>query len=451
MNYSDYYGEIYETVLAGCRPFQFPAPWDFVRPRRGCSGPVADPAGTLAALRQKFPAELLSSAGVVEAAPGGEPRLPPGLTDPAGAVVALRGRGARRPFALLTKDGILPAAMCPIRAALGDRRTAALAESAGVLLASPQVVEVALLRALGLPAASAPDLARAGLDVLRRLDADFAVPRPTMAPTCRPELARGPGLNLGDGPDGPAAAGGAAAAPPSDGFGAVGRAPRGPVLALVGWSLLPPAAGPTPWLRAAGLRLAGARRRLGLALDGVAAWIPSKEDLETILYRLGVRNARLVREALREGLDDLTDLEALEDGGGPGGALRGAAPGYMAARADLLAALADGRAPGRAPRGAGAAARAYEAAVRDEVAGPLRRLALASGDPVFRAAGVELADVSEMMQLASPLLVEQLAATLEGAPGPDGGPALSELLAPFLSLSARQANLLRDLARWGGR
>ena len=118
MGYSDYYGEIYETVLAGCRPFCFPAPWDFVRPRRCCTGTVADPAGTLAALLQKYSADLLSSAGVVEAAPAGEPRLGAGLTDPAGAVVALRAGGApavRAP--LLTRE------FCRRQCALSGRRS----------------------------------------------------------------------------------------------------------------------------------------------------------------------------------------------------------------------------------------------------------------------------------------------------------------------------------------
>src|SRR4051794_12670385 len=263
-------GKIYERLLGRCPPLSFPPPWGFLQPADDCRGPVYDPAQTLAALRGEFPDVKLWRAGVLDLAPDGQHRLSPELTNPVGALVALRDHPKRSPFFLLTARGCLPRMHFPIKGALQDGWTAGKVVRGGVLFAAPRIGDVALLRALGFPATLATGIPRLSPGALRDLDARFggqdfvpAAPRGQAVPTA--------------GEAGGPAPGGSAREPP---------VPVRPTLALLGWSPLAPAAQPSPALSGAAGRLAAARRHLGLPFAGVMAWRPSPQDLENLQFRL---------------------------------------------------------------------------------------------------------------------------------------------------------------------
>src|SRR4051812_27535427 len=98
---------IYERLLARCPRFRFQPPWTFLEADSDCRGPVYDPAETLAALRGEFSDLHLQEAGVLDLVPKASPRLHPQLTNPLGALVALRDLSQGRPFQLLTARGCL--------------------------------------------------------------------------------------------------------------------------------------------------------------------------------------------------------------------------------------------------------------------------------------------------------------------------------------------------------
>jgi hypothetical protein len=126
----------------------------------------------------------------------------------------------------------------------------------GCLFAAARLGDVALIRALGLPATLSLGLHRLGASGLRRLDVLFAAPDLALA------------------------RGGSPAHPPA--------------LVLVGWSPLARSAQPPPPLARAAAALAAARTHLGLALSGVQLWRPPTADIESLHYLLGLRRAERV-------------------------------------------------------------------------------------------------------------------------------------------------------------
>ena len=390
----DAFGSAYEILLAHCAPLTFPAPWGFLPPHPCCRGPVRDPGAALAALRAKFPDALLSAAGLLEPGPDGLARLRPALAGPAAAVVALRRHPQAPPFALLSAAGCLPGGRPAVKAALEDGTVGAAARG-GSLVVAADVLEVALLLSLGYPATLASGLDALGLTGLREVDAQFG---------------------------------------------------RGTSLVLLGWRPLVPAAGPAAAIAPAAARLVGARVFLGLPLNGVRAWEFYSQNIDNILYRLSLQDIGLVREMLRDSFKQPADLDELCPGAAPTRSTDPPPPGYAAAHADQLDALAERRQVGRASFRLHQTQAAYEEAVRRELVAPLQEWALASGDPVTRAAGLELAELTGALRRMGPLQVDQLRAHLDWPRGAEAAP--SPLFGQYLALTGRAVSLLRDLARW---
>src|SRR5262249_4173402 len=117
------YDGVYKRLLERCPPLGFEAPWDCITPRADCRGPVYEPAETLTALRKHFTDERLFAAGVIDLAPDGHYRISPELTNPVGAIIALRPRPEGPQRYLLTARGCLPRSHSPIDAALKDAWT----------------------------------------------------------------------------------------------------------------------------------------------------------------------------------------------------------------------------------------------------------------------------------------------------------------------------------------
>jgi hypothetical protein len=83
--------------------------------------------------------------------------------------VALRTSAEEKPFDLLTARGCLSGRRLPVFAALFDSWTIAALDNRRQLFATPRIREVALLRALGLPATLTWGLHRPALQPLRAL------------------------------------------------------------------------------------------------------------------------------------------------------------------------------------------------------------------------------------------------------------------------------------------
>jgi hypothetical protein len=472
------YAAVYQSLLSRCLPYAFRAPWDFLRPDDDARGPVCDPDAALAELRKEFDDDALLGAGVIDPA-SSEPRLRPELVDPECGVVALRGGPGRDPFCLLTARGCLPRRPSGIAVAFKDAWTRAQAERRGQLFAAWRIGEVALLRALGLPATLAVDLTRGGLRGLHHLDDRFAMQALTTPPELVEELARtlelarrsaggkvapavapdgkapGPApTNAGDpamtGLDQPSGAAGAldgAAAPAADDAVASDR-PRAarPALVLVAWSPLGPTAAPPPALAPAVAHLRDARRYFGFEFAGIEAWRPDDDFLANLRFRLTFRDRSAVRELLEEASGSV-DFEELA----PGGADGPAPPGYAAALGELAAALAENQPrSGRSDRMKKATA-VYEAAVQRELIGPLVDWALASGDPIVKNTGVQVAAVARQLHALAPLLTELQCSRLEAAGGADIAPGHDAWLRQYVALAGRFCALLHQLQCWRNR
>jgi hypothetical protein len=290
---------------------------------------------------------------------------------------------------------------------------------------------VALLRALGFPATLATGLGRLTPDQLRELDAWFDVQ----------DFEPGP-----PGPAGPtegeaeqATAGG----PCQEGQGGIPL-----TLALLGWSPRSLAAQPPQPLSHAVEYLTAARTYLGLRFTGVMAWQLSPGDLANLRFRLAHQDRGLIKQFLQERADSLVDFERLA---GAGPAAPGQGPpqgGYVAARAELLAALADDRTAGGQGHRVRRARGAYEEMVQRDLIAPLREWALESTDPVIRNAGTQLADVSGLLHQLGPLLADLQAGRFERARGGDADPVPGKTLTDYLALTARLGSLMRDLDHW---
>lgn len=383
------HGAVFEFLAARCPPAPvFPPPWDFLPLTPGCLGPVPDPGATLAALRAAFPDARLARAGVLRPSPDGLPRLAPELGNPAGALVPFHDRASRKPYALLTPRGCLAAQRDPITAALKDEWTAAGVAKWGALFATPHVAEAVLLRALGLPVTLSVGIGRLSAAGLKALDAGFAAP---------------------DYPSGPG--------------------PARPLLVFVDWAVRAAAAGAVPALSNALARVAAARQHLDLPFAGVAVWRPPAADLAALRFRRSLRDVASVRSLLQESAAGAASISIPTDAP--------PVPPYPVALADLLAAQAAEREGDDPAKDVESARLAYEAAVRRDLVAPLQARALASADPVRRAAGAELAGVAGLLHGLTPALHD---ITAGGA-----DPVAAGHLARYLKLAGRFDSLLRFL------
>jgi hypothetical protein len=431
---------VYEFLLACCPPYSFTPSWSFLQASKDCRGPVWDPAQTLAALRSEFPEVTLKHAGVLDRGPDGKYRLTPELTNPLGAVIALRTHRKQAPFCLLTARGCLPKKRSPIRATLKDSWTRRRLARGGILFAPPRIGDVVILRALGFPATLATGIGRLTPDQLRDLDLWFdgqdlerALQEPA-EPT--DEEAEQPGDEETE-------------QPTEDSPGQESRKAPPLTLALLGWSPLSLAAQPAQVLAPAVAHLTAARHYLGLRFTGVMAWQLAPGDLANLQFRLNYRDPRLIEQFLKERVDSLVDFEGLAHGPGPGAGTPGSSgSSYVEAQAALLAALADDRVSGGQSHRVRRAMSIYEEIVQRDLIAPLQTWALDNSDPVFQSAGIELATVCGLLHRMSPLLADSQSARFERARNEDIELLPPKTLTQYLALIDRFSILMRNLYQW---
>ena len=403
----DIFAPIYEQLLTHCSPCCFPPPWDFLSTPEHCRGPVADPAAALGDLRARCDDETLQAAKVLSTSAEEGLHLSPRFTGPGALLIPLRGPRDGTLQGLLTARGCLPTYPFAIEQVQKDHWTCEALLVTGVLFATPNIQEVALLRALGLPATLSLDLHRLPLSGLHRLNDSFA--------------------------DNP---------PPRSGA-------LLPSLALVGWSPLSLAAQPPPELMRAVTHLTQAREHLKMELAGVGAWRLGAADLENLRFRVKLRNARLIQQLLRHSADTLEDVATLlppREVVTPSPEETGRA--FAAAQADLLAQLADPSPWDALSDGARRAREAYEKLVQHKLIEPLRIWALASRDAVLRNVGIQLTEVCQLLHGMSPLLLTLQARQLQSALAGASEPLPTQMFAQYLALIGRLGNLIRDLCQW---
>jgi hypothetical protein len=426
---------VYGRLLEWCPPLVWEPPWDFLPADPDCRGPVVDPARALAALRREFDDASLAGAGVLEGTRFGAARLNPVLTNPVGALLALRDGPEQAPYEVLTARGCLSGCALPVLLVTRDARTEAAVAQNRALFVSSRIREVALLRALGLAATLTTGLHRLTWGQVQAVAALLG--EPVIADIVPPSTEGSPACPGGEGESFPGARTGEAT---------LSLARR---LVLLGWDLWALRLQVPPLLPRTLARLKDVRRFLRVDLFGVVVWRPTDEARENFQFRSSLRDVALVRELVLEGTDPWDPFDSFSCQGAPSDGEPARAPPTVAtAHADLLATLGENRPQGRSPEFARDLVRAYDALVQRDLVAPLQAWALASDDPAFRNAGMELATVAGLLHRLSPRLHELTARQLERPDGRDGDFLPRDLLAQYLQLNNRFAILLKNLGQW---
>lgn len=402
------FAPIYEQLLTHCPPLRFPPPWFFLAAPSHCRGPVANPTAVLGELRSRYDEATLHAAQVVCTSADGL-QLEPRFAGPDAALIALRERPDGPLVALLTACGCLPRDRLSLFLVWQDHWTQEALRVKGVLFAAPDIREVALLQALGLPATLGCDLDQLPLPALARLNDSFAHH----------------------------------------------RSPRGgvarPTLALVGWSPLALVAQPSPALIPAVQHLAHARKHLKMALAGVRSWRLGADDVDNLRFRLKLRSACAVQKLLLDSTETLEDFTTLLPPGDVAAAAAAKAVAdrraFAAAHADLLARLAETSTLGLS-EGVRQARDVYDEHVESQLIAPLRDWALSSSDPVIRNVGLELTIVCHLLHRLGTLLLSHQAHQFERDRSAASEPLPAKALTQYLALIARLGQLIRDLCQW---
>jgi hypothetical protein len=146
-------GPAYDVVLSMCSSLaRFPAPWQNVPPPVDARGPILDGAAALKKLARQFTPEMLHDAGILRQAADGSDELAPELVNRTGAILPLRYAANGLPMDLLSAGGCLALTAHPLEDVLRDHWTRNRIAESGLLIATPSIHDVLLLRALGFPA-----------------------------------------------------------------------------------------------------------------------------------------------------------------------------------------------------------------------------------------------------------------------------------------------------------
>ena len=490
---------VYEQLFARCPPLQLTPPWDFITPDEDCRGVISDPDATLAALQGEFADDVLVGAGVLRRV--GEDGLEwnPSLSDPLGAIIALRADEVARPYELLTAGGCLSGRELAVFAARRDARTARALDVYGNLFATQDIREAVLLRALNFPTMLSAGLADLGLAELRMLASDYdgaeepATKCQQLAASSLPDKTKeGAGthadehetegvsasqnrasnetpttvVNMNADADAHATPG----ATPSQNEAATrkgvipsddkrqdrntsetdddrARAPEKVRLKLLGWHLWTLSREVPPYLTTLAIELDAAKRHLELGFRMIGAWRPEPEQVERLAYALRFRNSALVEKMLVDSFEDdfasRSDLERYRD------PIRLDAKPWtpancVEAHSDLLAKLTQGRHGPDWPHSVVNAMRTYDHLVERDLITPLRNWGLAQEDPVIRLAANKLADVDAMLQRISPRIHALQIRQLENLTA-DDGLILCDLLGRYLKLCNQATLLVKNL------
>jgi len=268
-----------------------------------------------------------------------------------------------------------------------------------ILFAAFRLMDLAILRALGLQATSCADLRRTELRTVawRFASADY-----------RP----------------------ASAAPPSR-----------PVLALVGWDVkaLELPASPAPRLRRFANHLTLMRRNRDLIMPGIQVWKPEPHEVLAMQNAVICQDPQLIRELLLQSAQVLHDFEEFADVRGPEAVSE---PTVASALAKLREMMDLSRQYPIMKDAAQEAHRAYLHAVERELTSPLRRWAAEQRGPRLQNAAAHTADVFALLHRIAPNITALVDAGIaQGALGAD----VQGLLHQYLAASKQVTLLSKEL------
>jgi hypothetical protein len=425
------FGPAYAKLLESCPKLRLSPPWNLFDPDVGCYAPVTDPERALAALRQDFDDRLLQQAGILQQTARG-PRLHPALCNPVGALVALRSSADEKPFDLLTARGCLSGRRLPVFAALLDGWTVAALDKSQQLFATPRIREVALLRALGLPATLTWGLHQRALPPLRTLaelfDTTDAVKSRFAAMLERAESVSSPAAEQ------------AVACP---------EVSNERYLVLLGWQLLNRSRRLPPWLVAIAAQLAEVASFGDLAFSNISVWWPSSEQVEGLTARLKFQDADLVGDYLREQSERGYDYDLFTDTEKPFRREQESSPtNCVEAHAQLIACLAEERQERCLPEKMRDALAQYETLVHRDVIEPMQIWALHQPSPIVRSAGLKLADVAWLVHRLSPQLHDLQLHELHSARLEDTELLPSPVHKQYVDLCKQYSAIAKAIRQW---
>jgi len=490
---------VYERLFARCPPIQLSPPWDFIIPDEDCRGVISDPDATLAALQGEFADDVLLRAGVLRRVGEDGIEWNPSLSDPLGAIIALRADEVARPYELLTAGGCMSGRELAVFAARRDARTARALDVYGYLFATQDIRETVLMRAMNFPATLSAGLASLGLAELRMLASDYGgEEKPSME--CQQLVesipldnttedagihpdehetegasvsqnrasneASMPVINMSTDADTHAAQGATplqSEAPPKEGTVASdamrqdrntpeadddgAKAPEKVQLKLLGWHLWTLNREVPPYLTTIAIDLDAAKRHLDLGFRMILAWRPEPEQIERFVYALRFRDSALVEKMFVDSFeDDFVSRSELERYMDPISldAKPWTPANCVEAHADLLVKLTQGRQSADWPHSVVNAMRTYDHLVERDLITPLRTWGLAQEDPVIRLAANKLADVDAMLQRISPRIHALQIRQMENLTS-DDGLTLCDLLGQYLKLCNQATLLVKNL------
>jgi hypothetical protein len=287
---------IHRRILQSCGPVPWPGSWAFLADYAGHAdgsdavGPVVDAEALRSGLLEEFSPEMLAAAGVIDLTPDGEPVLAGPL---GGAVLIPTQHVWNRATDILTAAGLLSGSSLPVLAAADDVHTDKHVKAAlGRLYVAAGLPDVAVLRALGLPATTAHGMGELDWPQMRHLCNDYDLPRtatgvqPTLPEAAKPTDALGPlAENLRRRQS-------SVEVPPS------GRIR--PRLTLVAWSPGSCSQDTPPAVANAIHRLGQFATHLRTDVSRIDVWRPTKKDLERLKFVLGLAEVEQVRTVLLE-------------------------------------------------------------------------------------------------------------------------------------------------------
>ena len=275
--------EIYRELVGLADEYQVPGPWPFLPADAAVRSLPEDVAPLIAGLRERFPDIALGAAGVLTSAATGELRLSESLRAAPRIFLAVQPAAETTPSDILGPGGSLAGSIIPCLAAAADAYTAAcLPQWRNQLFLTFDIREAAILRSLRLPVSVASGL--------ERLDGE------SLASILGPPRCLPPGLS---------ACRTAAEGAPHEILRGVDK------LVLVGWDVQTLSRRRPPGADDVAALLCDATEFFGFNTARFAVWRPGPADMQRIKSAIRLRDANLVRHAIRESLHG--SLFAVED------------------------------------------------------------------------------------------------------------------------------------------
>lgn len=388
--------------------------WSFLSPSANARQYEGDARSLIAGLQGHFSNDALVEAGVARSEEGENLSISPVVDGDAPSFLFLRRDKDEPPFDLVNMHGQLASDAPPCFTACEDYFTDAWCRHTGkVILATANMLDLAILRSLSLPVTVA-----AGLDSLTGLQLRLLCGPPKIAELQHSAICAG-----------------------SESGNRAAICRRRMRVALVDWNVARLSHEKHKSLRSAITFLTEAEAALGFDIDHVRVWRPTKADFRQIFMSVRARDIELIQEVIRSSMRRcLYGVSRYAGGDKPA---KNIARGYADARRALLEDIQRGRGSQHSSFPVSAKLDEIQQSFDCEVLGPILDEAMsASAGPVERALLLGAAEVVEHLHATSALV-------RNAADGRDPRTATigTEEMKERLQLLDRLVRIQRELAR----